>query len=91
MQKGCSWQLSEHYSVLPNYWNAALESGTITGASCLLPSRKRALTGGLMLATRHRLPRNPLFQFHPMHTLFSVLGALILFGLLIWFLAVPAK
>jgi hypothetical protein len=44
-----------------------------------------------MLATRHRLPRNPLFQFHPMHTLFSVLGALILFGLLIWFLAVPAK
>ena len=44
-----------------------------------------------MLATRHRLPRNPLFQFHPMHTLFSVLGALILFGLLIWFLAVPAR
>ena len=44
-----------------------------------------------MLATRHRFPRNSLFQFHPMHTLFSVLGALILFGLLIWFLAVPAK
>jgi hypothetical protein len=44
-----------------------------------------------MLATRHQLPRNPLFQFHPLHTLFSVLGALILFGLLIWFLAVPAK
>jgi hypothetical protein len=44
-----------------------------------------------MLATRHRLPRNPLFQFHPMHTLFSLLGALILFGLLVWFLAVPAK
>lgn len=44
-----------------------------------------------MLATRHRFQRNPLFQFHPLHTLFSVLGALILFGLLIWFLAVPAK
>jgi len=44
-----------------------------------------------MLATRHRLPRNPLFQFHPLHTLFSVVGALILFGLLVWFLAVPAK
>jgi len=44
-----------------------------------------------MLATRHRLPRNPLFQFHPMHTVFSFLGALILFGLLVWFLAIPAK
>ena len=31
-----------------------------------------------MLATRHRLPRNPLFQFHPLHALFSVLGALFL-------------
>jgi hypothetical protein len=73
------------------YWNAALESGTITETSCLFPPRKHALKGGLMLATRHRLPRNPLFQFHPMHTLFSVLGALILFGLLIWFMAVPAR
>jgi len=54
-------------------------------------SAKARPTGGLMLATRHRLPRNPLFQFHPMHTLFSVLGAMILFGLLVWFLAVPAK
>ena len=44
-----------------------------------------------MLATRHRLARNPLFQFHPLHTLFSLISALILFGLLIWFLAVPAK
>jgi len=44
-----------------------------------------------MLATRHRSPRNPFFQFHPLHTMFSVLSALILFGLLIWFLAVPAK
>jgi hypothetical protein len=52
---------------------------------------KTALKEVSMLATRHRLPRNPLFQFHPLHTLFSLLGALILFGLLVWFLAVPAK
>jgi len=44
-----------------------------------------------MLAARHRLHRNPYFQFHPLHTAFSLLGALILFGLLIWFLAIPAK
>ena len=44
-----------------------------------------------MLATRHRFGRNPYFQFHPLHTAFSLLGALILLGLLIWFLAVPAK
>ena len=44
-----------------------------------------------MLATRHRLPRNPLFQFHSFDTLFSLLGALILFGLLVWFFAIPAK
>ena len=44
-----------------------------------------------MLATRYRLNRNPYFHFHPLHTLFSLLGALILFGLLIWFLAVPAR
>ncbi len=45
-----------------------------------------------MLAARHhRFGRNQYFQFHPLHTAFSLLGALILFGLLIWFLAVPAK
>ncbi len=45
-----------------------------------------------MLATRHqRFQRNSLFQFHPLHTMFSLLGALILFGLLIWFLAEPAR
>lgn len=43
-----------------------------------------------MLATR-RFSRNPYFQFHPLHTLFSLLGALLFFGLLIWFLAVPAR
>jgi hypothetical protein len=44
-----------------------------------------------MLATRNRWGRNPLFHFHPLHTVFSLLGALILFGMLIWFLAVPAR
>jgi hypothetical protein len=43
-----------------------------------------------MLATRHRLPRNPYFQFHPRHAAFSLMAALLLFGMLIWFLAVPA-
>jgi hypothetical protein len=44
-----------------------------------------------MLVTRHHSARNPYFQFHPLHTLFSLLGALILFGLLVWFLAIPAR
>jgi hypothetical protein len=44
-----------------------------------------------MLVTRHRLNRNPYFQFHPLHALFSLAGAVILFGLLVWFLAVPAR
>jgi len=44
-----------------------------------------------MLATRHRFNRNPYFHFHPLHTLFSLVGALLLFGLLVWFLAVPAR
>lgn len=44
-----------------------------------------------MLAIRYRLTRNPYFQFHPLHAAFSVLGSLILFGLLVWFMAVPAR
>jgi predicted PurR-regulated permease PerM len=44
-----------------------------------------------MLATRYRLNRNLYFHFHPLHTLFSLVGTLLLFGLLAWFLAVPAK
>lgn len=44
-----------------------------------------------MLVVRHRFSRNPYFQFHPLHTLFSLLGAMILFGLFIWVLAVPAR
>ena len=43
-----------------------------------------------MLATRNRLNRNTYFHFHPLHAAFSLVGTLILFGLLIWFLAVPA-
>jgi hypothetical protein len=42
-----------------------------------------------MLATRYR--RNPYFHFHPQHSLFSLLGALVLFALLVWFLAIPAR
>jgi hypothetical protein len=44
-----------------------------------------------MLATRHRLTRDPYFHFHPLHTLFSLVASLILFALLVWFLAVPAR
>jgi hypothetical protein len=44
-----------------------------------------------MLAVRSRLNRNPYFHFHPMHAGFSLLGTLIVFGLLAWFLVVPAK
>ena len=43
-----------------------------------------------MLATKYRA-HNPYFQFHPLHSLFSLLGALILLGLLMWFMAVPAR
>jgi hypothetical protein len=41
-----------------------------------------------MLATKYRLTRNPYFHFQP---LFSLISALILFGLAVWFLAVPAR
>jgi hypothetical protein len=44
-----------------------------------------------MLTTRYRLARNPYFHFHPLHSLFSLLGALIFLGLPMWFLAVPAR
>jgi hypothetical protein len=44
-----------------------------------------------MLATKHRFSLNSYFQFHPLHTLFSLLGPLILFGMLVWFLVIPAR
>lgn len=44
-----------------------------------------------MLALRNRLSRNPYFHFHPLHTGFSLLASIILLGLLIWFLAEPAR
>jgi len=40
---------------------------------------------------RNRLARNPYFHFHPLHTLFSLVAAVILFGLMVWLLAVPAR
>ena len=39
----------------------------------------------------HRLTRNPHFHFHPLHTLFSLLAAMILLGLMMWMLAIPAR
>jgi hypothetical protein len=44
-----------------------------------------------MLAAKNRLTRNPYFHFHPLHTLFSLVAAVILFGLMVWLLAVPAR
>lgn len=55
------------------------------------PARATRAKGGVMLVTRHRLSRDPYFHFHPLHTAFSLLTALILFGMLVWVLAVPAK
>ena len=39
----------------------------------------------------HRLNRNPYFHFHPLHTLVTLLAAMILFGLMLWMLAIPAR
>lgn len=72
-------------------WILALQSGTIKAARLSIATAKRVPKGDLMLAARHRFSRNPYFHFHPLHTLFSLMGALLLFGLLIWFLAVPAR
>lgn len=46
--------------------------------------------GGLMLGAKHRLTRDPYFHFHPLQAAFSLLGLLLLFGLMAWILAVPA-
>ncbi|MFY9910427.1 MAG: hypothetical protein WCF22_07685 [Candidatus Sulfotelmatobacter sp.] len=43
-----------------------------------------------MLDGHHRM-RDPYFHFHPLHTLFALLTAVILFGLMVWMLAVPAQ
>ncbi|HZW95945.1 MAG TPA: hypothetical protein VFF64_23570 [Candidatus Eremiobacteraceae bacterium] len=43
-----------------------------------------------MLA-RHHPMRNPYFHFHPLHFLFSMLAAVIVFGLMMWMLAIPAQ
>jgi hypothetical protein len=39
----------------------------------------------------HRLNRNPYFHFNPLHTLVTLLAAMILFGLMVWMLAIPAR
>jgi hypothetical protein len=37
-----------------------------------------------MLRTRSRFDRNPYFHFHPMHSAFSLIAALVLFALIVW-------
>ncbi len=44
-----------------------------------------------MLAAKHHLMRHPHFHFHLQHTLFSLAAAVILFALMAWLLAVPAR
>lgn len=40
---------------------------------------------------RNRHPRNPYFQFHPMHSIFSLTAALILLGLMAFFMTQTAR
>lgn len=44
-----------------------------------------------MLAGRNPFRRNPYFHFHPMHNLYSLVMALILFGMILLVLALPAR
>jgi len=44
-----------------------------------------------MLAGKHSLKRNPLFHFHPFHNLYSLLMALLLFAMILFLLAMPAR
>jgi len=44
-----------------------------------------------MLAERNSWRRNQLFHFHPLHNLYSLIMALILFGMILLFLALPAR
>jgi hypothetical protein len=44
-----------------------------------------------MLAGKNPLRRNPYFHFHPMHNLYSLVMAIILFGMIVLLLALPAK
>jgi hypothetical protein len=44
-----------------------------------------------MPAGKNHLRRNPYFHFHPMHNLYSLVMALILFGMIVLILALPAR
>jgi len=44
-----------------------------------------------MLTGKNLWRRNPYFHFHPMHNLYSLVMALILFGMILLFLASPAR
>jgi hypothetical protein len=37
-----------------------------------------------MLQSKSRFARNPYFHFHPLQSLFSLIGALVLIALFIW-------
>jgi hypothetical protein len=44
-----------------------------------------------MLAGKNSWRRNPYFHFHPTHNLYSLVAALILLGMILLFLALPAR
>ena len=44
-----------------------------------------------MLALKNNWRRNPFFHFHPMHNLYSLVMALVLLGMLMFLLALPAR
>ena len=43
------------------------------------------------MLSRNRLARNPYFHWHPMHSAFSLVAALILLGLMTLFLTTTAR
>ena len=45
-----------------------------------IPPRQEAL----MLQSKSRFARNPYFHSHPLHSAFSLIGALVLIALIVW-------
>jgi hypothetical protein len=44
-----------------------------------------------MLVAKHPWKRTPYFHFHPMHNLYSLVMALVLFIMILFLLAMPAR
>ena len=44
-----------------------------------------------MLTVKDRWRRNPYFHFHPMHNTYSLVMALVLFGMIALFLIFPSR